>query len=153
LGEVDAAHHPVLRAGEADEHLVVAEREPVGVQEVDVELPRDRCVGAKEPDPCVEPRAGDQRDTHLDHASVAPALVAMTAATLNSAHDPADPSATVPALFGETWSKLWSADASSKELQMKTRLVLLIVLGAALGGVSAGGALGDGGPPPPHRDH
>jgi hypothetical protein len=35
---------------------------------------------------------------------------------------------------------------------MKTRLVLLIALGIVLGSISAGGALGDGGPPPPLRD-
>src|SRR5581483_8120966 len=56
LGEVDAAKRTVLGARQVEEHLVVADRQPVLALQLRRKLARDRRVGAQERDPGLEVR-------------------------------------------------------------------------------------------------
>src|SRR5262249_24499129 len=58
LREVDAPHHLVLRVCEPQQHLVVREREPVRVEEIRVQLTRDRGVCPQEGHPGFEAGGG-----------------------------------------------------------------------------------------------
>ena len=70
LCEVDAAHHPVGRAREPEEHLVVVDRQPVVGDELAVEPAHDRGVRADEVDERLHLDAFDENlRAHVVHCS------------------------------------------------------------------------------------